>query len=53
MTLNEWVKTELEYWQKARIKDDNKTTMVHYCEGRIDAAKAALKFVEINERDAK
>ena len=52
MTLNEWVKNELEYWQQARIEDDNRTTMVHYCEGRIDAAKAVEKFVYLNEKDA-
>ena len=34
-------------------KKDAIDAMKSYCQGRIDAAKAALKFVEINERDAK
>ena len=52
MTLNEWVKTELEYW-KDEQKKATYSRMESYCTARIDAAKAAAKFIEINERDAK
>ena len=50
MTLNEWVKNELEYWSN-EIKDSDGRTMEAYCKARIDAAAVALKFIEINERD--
>ena len=51
MTLNEWVKDELEYW-KDEQKKATYSRMESYCTARIDAANAALKFIEINERDA-
>ena len=52
MTLKEWTDNEKEYWSN-EIKDSDGRTMEAYCKGRIDAANAALKFIEINERDAK
>ena len=52
MTLKEWTDNEKEYWSN-ELKDSDSRTMYSYCQGRIDAAKAALKFIEINERDAK
>ena len=51
MTLNEWVKNELEYWSN-EIKDSDGRTMEAYCKARIDAAKAVEKFVYLNEKDA-
>ena len=52
MTLKEWTDLELEYW-KDEQKKATYSRMESYCTGRIDAAKAAAKFIEINERDAK
>ena len=52
MTIKEWTDHELEFWKKEKKKAAI-NAMESYCQGRIDAAKAALKFVEINERDAK
>ena len=52
MTLNEWVKNELEYWQETKSDAQNSDAISNYCEGRIDAAKAVEKFVYLNEKDA-
>ena len=44
MTIKEWTDLELEYWKKEK-KKPLLTRWNSYCQGRIDAAKSALKFV--------
>ena len=52
MTLKEWVKNELEFWEEEHEKAGYEG-METYCRARIDAARGMKKFIYLNQREEK
>ena len=50
MTLREWIKNELEFWEEEEQKAGY-DKMRTYCRGRIDAARGMKMFILLNERE--